>query len=300
MDCDDDFRFVYIGPKHTWTPLHSDVYCSYSWSANIVGKKRWWLLPPGEEKKLKGFSCGSPLPDLRDQTLASPGEKHSDLPRCYVFDQQPGEISFVPSGWYHQVVNMTDCVSINNNWLNACNIGLVWQHLQSQLKEVKRSCADVQSTPGWDEACQECLKAWEGWDFAEFFLLLKYIIISRWLFLTPEEVRQRLPRTTVSTSPDTKITFSQLETQVDTLFSETAEADKALLDWLIAESWSDDVWKRCLISGDSVQGVRQHDLIEAARTMKSMLGNEDVRRLSLHTRGPAAWIWKDWPVFTQS
>lgn len=46
-DCDDDFRFVYIGPKGTWTPLHADVYCSYSWSANIIGLKRWWIFPPG-------------------------------------------------------------------------------------------------------------------------------------------------------------------------------------------------------------------------------------------------------------
>jgi hypothetical protein len=42
----DDYRFVYMGPKGkeaavahndwkgTWTPLHADVFRSYSWSAN--------------------------------------------------------------------------------------------------------------------------------------------------------------------------------------------------------------------------------------------------------------------------
>jgi hypothetical protein len=41
-----DFRFVYLGPKGTFTPLHRDVYSSYSWSANVVGRKVWWLFPP--------------------------------------------------------------------------------------------------------------------------------------------------------------------------------------------------------------------------------------------------------------
>ena len=61
-----DYRFVYLGPKDSWTPMHADVLRSYSWSANISGHKtspfrspddgtssrvvgshdRWRLLPP--------------------------------------------------------------------------------------------------------------------------------------------------------------------------------------------------------------------------------------------------------------
>ena len=36
----------------SWTPFHTDVFGSYSWSSNIVGRKRWIFLPPGEERKL--------------------------------------------------------------------------------------------------------------------------------------------------------------------------------------------------------------------------------------------------------
>lgn len=42
----DDFRFCYAGAGGTWTPMHSDVYNSYSWSANIVGRKLWIMLAP--------------------------------------------------------------------------------------------------------------------------------------------------------------------------------------------------------------------------------------------------------------
>lgn len=37
---------MYLGPAGTWTPLHSDVLRSHSWSANVCGRKRWLLLPP--------------------------------------------------------------------------------------------------------------------------------------------------------------------------------------------------------------------------------------------------------------
>nr|GMC48275.1 jmjC domain-containing protein 4 isoform X1 [Ipomoea batatas] len=43
-----DYRFVYIGSKGTWTPLHADVFRSYSWSANVCGRKKWYFLPPSQ------------------------------------------------------------------------------------------------------------------------------------------------------------------------------------------------------------------------------------------------------------
>eukprot|EP01084_Bolivina_argentea_P024206 45139_1 len=45
-----DYKFCYLGPLFSWTPLHHDVYASYSWSANIIGKKLWILFNPKESK----------------------------------------------------------------------------------------------------------------------------------------------------------------------------------------------------------------------------------------------------------
>nr|CCA14617.1 conserved hypothetical protein [Albugo laibachii Nc14] len=42
----DDYRFLYFGPAGSWTPMHHDVLCSYSWSVNICGRKRWLLFAP--------------------------------------------------------------------------------------------------------------------------------------------------------------------------------------------------------------------------------------------------------------
>lgn len=39
----DDYRFVYMGMKGSFTPLHKDVFRSFSWSTNICGKKLWFV-----------------------------------------------------------------------------------------------------------------------------------------------------------------------------------------------------------------------------------------------------------------
>lgn len=73
-----------MGERGTMTGLHTDVYNSYSWSANIVGKKRWRLFDPESTESL-------------------------------TIEQSRGEIIFVPSGWKHEVMNLSPLViSINH------------------------------------------------------------------------------------------------------------------------------------------------------------------------------------------
>ena len=90
---DDDFRFVYVGAKGTFTPLHRDVYSSYSWSTNICGRKRWWLFPPAQTPYLHR-KYGRRIPyDVREAT----DEDYPDLHRTssMIVDQNEGETIFV-------------------------------------------------------------------------------------------------------------------------------------------------------------------------------------------------------------
>ncbi|XP_058124691.1 2-oxoglutarate and iron-dependent oxygenase JMJD4 homolog [Anopheles ziemanni] len=168
----DDYRFVYMGPKGTWTGFHADVFGSYSWSVNVFGQKLWYLLLPGEERKL--LDSLNNLPFMITEKLL----QEVDV-KFYTIRQQPGEAIFVPSGWYHQVLNVEDAISVNHNWFNGCNIGLIWSNLCDALRDVRREIDDCRDMDNFEEHCQLMLKASFGMDFQDFLTIIFYICDKR-------------------------------------------------------------------------------------------------------------------------
>lgn len=153
-----DHRFVYLGPGGTFTPLHKDVLNSFSWSVNITGRKRWWMLPPESEPALMSTRTGAQLFDLRDPSLGGAADvsEYPQLPQMVgaggplvEFEQGVDEVLFVPSGWWHQVANLEDTLSVNHNWINAANIRWSWSYLQQQHARIVAEvpdCADDEET----------------------------------------------------------------------------------------------------------------------------------------------------------
>ncbi|KAK0147109.1 JmjC domain-containing protein 4 [Merluccius polli] len=168
------------------TPFHADVFRSYSWSANICGRKKWLLYPPGQEEFLKdthgNLAYDVTAADLRDKDLFPQSDK-----ACQPLEiiQEAGEIIFVPSGWHHQVYNLEDTISINHNWLNGCNIDIMWQFLQNELSAVQREIEEWRTTmDSWHQHCQTIMKSCSGIDYGEFASFLKIIAENRIAFLS--------------------------------------------------------------------------------------------------------------------
>ncbi|KAH9854250.1 Clavaminate synthase-like protein [Lenzites betulinus] len=186
---EDDFRFVYVGASGTFTPLHRDVYTSYSWSTNVCGRKRWWLFPPeqtpllfrrgGEEHAETAFD----VRDVDPQTYPSFAQA-----RPIVVEQNSGETIFVPSGWYHQVENLTDCISINHNWCNAVNLPSLYASMCAKVQEVEHALEDVQellSQGGapeaewqreWVAIVQDVVEKDAGWNWATFWRMVRHAL----------------------------------------------------------------------------------------------------------------------------
>lgn len=89
------------------TPFHADVFMSFSWSVNVVGRKRWVLFPPGEEAYLRdqfnNLAYDIFSKEIHDKTKFPLCEKPG---KYYDIIQEAGEAIFVPSGWHHQVWNL--------------------------------------------------------------------------------------------------------------------------------------------------------------------------------------------------
>ncbi|MCI1005463.1 cupin-like domain-containing protein [Herbaspirillum sp. C7C8] len=105
----------WLGPAGCITPLHCDYDDNVF--AQLWGKKRVWLAPPHHDqylypKQANAILFGSPFdpdhPDLERFPLA----RQAALVCCEV---QPGEMLYIPAGWYHQVSSLTFSLS-SNRW----------------------------------------------------------------------------------------------------------------------------------------------------------------------------------------
>jgi hypothetical protein len=188
----DDYRFLYLGPSGSATPLHHDVLYSASWSANVTGWKLWVLLPPDEAARTLYDGRGN----LTAQTLLSAPERaavdellfaggslaaaatgasppsppplppaaDSGAERRRLCLQGPGDLMFVPSGWHHHVVNVgtAPVLSINHNWFSGPCLPHVAAFLLRELRAVRAAIADERAGMGdadWHAHCQLLLRA---------------------------------------------------------------------------------------------------------------------------------------------
>jgi hypothetical protein len=113
----------WIGPTRTVTPLHCDYDDNIF--AQIWGTKRIFLSPPHHDEFLytseaNSLLFGSPFdpeaPDFEQFPLA----RQATMIECIV---NPGELLYVPAGWYHQVRALTFSLS-SNRWARAVPFAL--------------------------------------------------------------------------------------------------------------------------------------------------------------------------------
>lgn len=113
----------WLGPAGTVTPLHCDYDDNIF--AQIWGSKRIFLSPPHHDEFLypreaNAILFGSPFnpeaPDFEKFPLA----RQASMIECIV---DPGELLYVPAGWYHQVRSLTFSLSANR-WARALPFAL--------------------------------------------------------------------------------------------------------------------------------------------------------------------------------
>lgn len=137
------------------------------------------MLPPGEQTKLQTPTGQLPF-SVDEASLRACGCRY------FVVRQQRGETVFVPSGWYHQVENETDAISINHNWFNGCNVWSIWCTL---LVEYERVCAEIDDCRDMDDFeghCQVMLRAVHGLHFAGLLDVLRHVVGKRTTVLRGE------------------------------------------------------------------------------------------------------------------
>ena len=135
------FRWLLIGPKRSGSKLHVDPLQTSAWNTSLEGYKLWILFPNVcpkwivEGKHLSNYKQHSKeaidyfhwrLPKLLESE-----KDHLQYLKCI---QRPGDTMFVPGGWWHAVLNLTDTMAITQNYVNHINLEKVWRSLRIERR----------------------------------------------------------------------------------------------------------------------------------------------------------------------
>ncbi|XVE55528.1 hypothetical protein DITRI_Ditri03aG0166000 [Diplodiscus trichospermus] len=125
------FRWLIIGPERSGASWHVDPALTSAWNTLLCGRKRWALYPPGRVPLGVTVHVNDEDGDVNIDTPSSlqwwldfyPLLADGDKPiEC---TQLPGETIFVPSGWWHCVLNLETTVAVTQNFVNPRNFEFV-------------------------------------------------------------------------------------------------------------------------------------------------------------------------------
>jgi histone arginine demethylase JMJD6 len=134
------WSWFYIGPARSGSPMHQDVLATSAWNVVIRGKKIWVFYPPRH---------GSDVYFGRVDAFRPDTEKYPLFTRAKGFKciQEPGDIVFTPSTWWHQVRNEEGGIAFTENFVNRSNAAKVKQALLMDTDAPERAAAFKQYIP---------------------------------------------------------------------------------------------------------------------------------------------------------
>ncbi|KAG0480305.1 hypothetical protein HPP92_011163 [Vanilla planifolia] len=125
------FRWLIIGPERSGASWHVDPGLTSAWNTLLCGRKRWALYPPGRVPVGVTVHVSE---DDGDVNIESPSSLQwwldiypllADHDKPLECTQLPGETIFVPSGWWHCVLNLETTIAVTQNFANASNFEFI-------------------------------------------------------------------------------------------------------------------------------------------------------------------------------
>lgn len=125
------YRWLIIGPERSGASWHVDPALTSAWNTLLSGRKRWALYPPGRVPLGVTVHVNDEDGDVDIETPSSlqwwldfyPLLADEDKPiEC---TQLPGETIYVPTGWWHCVLNLETTIAVTQNYVNSKNFEFV-------------------------------------------------------------------------------------------------------------------------------------------------------------------------------
>ncbi|BGP31416.1 hypothetical protein JCM10296v2_003180 [Rhodotorula toruloides] len=164
-----DYRWLIVGPARSGSTWHVDPNHTSAWNAVTVGEKAWVMFPPdvtppGVYASEDGAHVEAPL-SLAEWFIsyyaaakATYGPKAKDPSKRGKMREgicREGEILYVPSGWWHIVVNLTPAIAVTQNYVSHREFPAVLRFMRDRPSQVSgfklRGTSSPTGTPNAQE-----------------------------------------------------------------------------------------------------------------------------------------------------
>lgn len=123
-DCRPDHRWLIVGPARSGSTFHKDPNYTSAWNTILSGMKLWVMFPshikpPGITTDKNEEEVTSPV-GLAEWVLSgyyNDSVRLAQNGQCKIGMTFPGDCIYVPSGWWHLVINITDSVALTENFV---------------------------------------------------------------------------------------------------------------------------------------------------------------------------------------
>lgn len=134
-----EYWSLYLGPADTLSPLHQDYWRTHSCLAQLQGRKRAILFSPDDSARVYEGAIDAERPDETRFPLLAEAT-------AYEGEFGPGDMLFMPAGWWHCVRALEPSMTVSHNFFNATNLSA---HLTGLMRRLPRLSHGLLHSESW-------------------------------------------------------------------------------------------------------------------------------------------------------
>ncbi|OBA21824.1 Clavaminate synthase-like protein [Metschnikowia bicuspidata var. bicuspidata NRRL YB-4993] len=161
--CRPDHAWLIIGSQRSGSTFHKDPNYTSAWNTAIAGRKIWVMFPPGvcppgvsTDEEESEVTC--PV-GIAEWVLSGFFNDAANLADALIGITFPGECMYVPSGWWHTVINLDESIALTQNFVPDVKLGNALHFLKNKGKqisgfrplEVRNECKAILESLSLDE-----------------------------------------------------------------------------------------------------------------------------------------------------
>lgn len=140
QDCRPDHAWLIIGSKRSGSTFHKDPNYTSAWNAALSGRKLWVMFPPGVtppgvSTDAEESEVTSPV-GIAEWVLSGFYNDATGFKEAQIGITFPGECMYVPSGWWHTVINLDDSVALTQNFVPRVKLANALHFLKNKRNQL--------------------------------------------------------------------------------------------------------------------------------------------------------------------